>query len=250
MTKLVLVRHGQSVWNLENRFTGWVDVDLSERGINEAREAGNTLKDNDFAFDVTMTSYLKRSIRTLWLILDALDQMYLPIQTDWRLNERHYGALQGLDKRETVAQHGEQQVLEWRRGFSVRPPAMALDDPERPANHPHYRGLTDLPDTESLADTLIRVTHWWHDALVPLLKQKKRVLVVAHGNSLRALVKHIDNMSEEDILHFNIPTGIPLIYELDDQLSPRGREYLADPEQLSSAIDEIKNQVTQDKHRN
>ena len=250
MTKLVLVRHGQSVWNLENRFTGWVDVDLSERGINEAREAGNTLKDNDFAFDVTMTSYLKRSIRTLWLILDALDQMHLPIQTDWRLNERHYGALQGLDKRETVAQHGEQQVLAWRRGFSVRPPAMALDDPERPANHPHYRGLTDLPDTESLADTLIRVTHWWHDALVPLLKQKKRVLVVAHGNSLRALVKHIDNMSEEDILHFNIPTGIPLIYELDDQLSPRGREYLADPEQLSSAIDEIKNQVTQDKHRN
>jgi len=250
MTQLVLVRHGQSVWNLENRFTGWVDVDLSERGINEAREAGNTLKDNDFAFDVTMTSYLKRSIRTLWLILDALDQMYLPIQTDWRLNERHYGALQGLDKRETVAQHGEQQVLAWRRGFSVRPPAMALDDPERPANHPHYRGLTDLPDTESLADTLIRVTHWWHDALVPLLKQKKRVLVVAHGNSLRALVKHIDNMSEEDILHFNIPTGIPLIYELDDQLSPRGREYLADPEQLSSAIDEIKNQVTQDKHRN
>jgi len=250
MTQLVLVRHGQSVWNLENRFTGWVDVDLSERGINEAREAGNTLKDNDFAFDVTMTSYLKRSIRTLWLILDALDQMHLPIQTDWRLNERHYGALQGLDKRETVAQHGEQQVLAWRRGFSVRPPAMALDDPERPANHPHYRGLTDLPDTESLADTLIRVTHWWHDALVPLLKQKKRVLVVAHGNSLRALVKHIDNMSEEDILHFNIPTGIPLIYELDDQLSPRGREYLADPEQLSSAIDEIKNQVTQDKHRN
>ena len=250
MTTLVLVRHGQSMWNLENRFTGWADVDLSERGINEAREAGNTLKEHDFTFDVTMTSYLKRSIRTLWVMLDALDQMHLPIQTDWRLNERHYGALQGLDKRETVAQHGEEQVLKWRRGFSIRPPAMALDDPERSTNHPRYRGLGNMPDTESLADTLIRVTRWWHEALVPLLTQKKRVLVVAHGNSLRALVKYIDNMSEEDILDFNIPTGIPLIYKLDNQLSPRSRDYLADSERLSLAIDEIKNQVTQDKHQN
>ena len=250
MTTLVLVRHGQSMWNLENRFTGWADVDLSERGIDEAREAGNTLKEHDFTFDVTMTSYLKRSIRTLWVMLDALDQMHLPIQTDWRLNERHYGALQGLDKRETVAQHGEEQVLKWRRGFSIRPPAMALDDPERSTNHPRYRGLGNMPDTESLADTLIRVTRWWHEALVPLLTQKKRVLVVAHGNSLRALVKYIDNMSEEDILDFNIPTGIPLIYKLDNQLSPRSRDYLADSERLSLAIDEIKNQVTQDKHQN
>ena len=250
MTTLVLVRHGQSMWNLENRFTGWADVDLSERGIREAREAGNTLKEHDFTFDVTMTSYLKRSIRTLWVMLDALDQMHLPIQTDWRLNERHYGALQGLDKRETVAQHGEEQVLKWRRGFSIRPPAMALDDPERSTNHPRYRGLGNMPDTESLADTLIRVTRWWHEALVPLLTQKKRVLVVAHGNSLRALVKYIDNMSEEDILNFNIPTGIPLIYKLDNQLSPRSRDYLADSERLSLAIDEIKNQVTQDKHQN
>ena len=250
MTTLVLVRHGQSMWNLENRFTGWADVDLSERGIREAREAGNTLKEHDFTFDVTMTSYLKRSIRTLWVMLDALDQMHLPIQTDWRLNERHYGALQGLDKRETVAQHGEEQVLKWRRGFSIRPPAMALDDPERSTNHPRYRGLGNMPDTESLADTLIRVTRWWHEALVPLLTQKKRVLVVAHGNSLRALVKYIDNMSEEDILDFNIPTGIPLIYKLDNQLSPRSRDYLADSEKLSLAIDEIKNQVTQDKHQN
>ena len=250
MTTLVLVRHGQSMWNLENRFTGWADVDLSERGIREAREAGNTLKEHDFTFDVTMTSYLKRSIRTLWVMLDALDQMHLPIQTDWRLNERHYGALQGLDKRETVAQHGEEQVLKWRRGFSIRPPAMALDDPERSTNHPRYRGLGNMPDTESLADTLIRVTRWWHEALVPLLTQKKRVLVVAHGNSLRALVKYIDNMSEEDILNFNIPTGIPLIYKLDNQLSPRSRDYLADSEKLSLAIDEIKNQVTQDKHQN
>ena len=249
MTTLVLVRHGQSMWNLENRFTGWADVDLSERGIDEAREAGNTLKEHDFTFDVTMTSYLKRSIRTLWVMLDALDQMHLPIQTDWRLNERHYGALQGLDKRETVAQHGEEQVLKWRRGFSIRPPAMALDDPERSTNHPRYRGLGNMPDTESLADTLIRVTRWWHDALVPLLTQKKRVLVVAHGNSLRALVKYIDNMSEEDILNFNIPTGIPLIYKLDNQLSPRSRDYLADSEKLSLAIDEIKNQVAQDKHQ-
>ena len=250
MTTLVLVRHGQSMWNLENRFTGWADVDLSERGIREAREAGNTLKEHDFTFDVTMTSYLKRSIRTLWVMLDALDQMHLPIQTDWRLNERHYGALQGLDKRETVAQHGEEQVLKWRRGFSIRPPAMALDDPERSTNHPRYRGLGNMPDTESLADTLIRVTRWWHEALAPLLTQKKRVLVVAHGNSLRALVKYIDNMSEEDILNFNIPTGIPLIYKLDNQLSPRSRDYLADSEKLSLAIDEIKNQVTQNKHQN
>ena len=249
MTTLVLVRHGQSMWNLENRLTGWADVDLSERGIREAREAGNTLKENDFTFDVTMTSYLKRSIRTLWVMLDALDQMHLPIQTDWRLNERHYGALQGLDKRETVAQHGEEQVLKWRRGFSIRPPAMALDDPERSTNHPRYRGLGNMPDTESLADTLTRVTRWWHEALVPLLTQKKRVLVVAHGNSLRALVKYIDNMSEEDILDFNIPTGIPLIYKLDNQLSPRSRDYLADSEKLSLAIDEIKNQVAQDKHQ-
>ena len=250
MTTLVLVRHGQSMWNLENRFTGWADVDLSERGIDEAREAGNTLKEHDFTFDVAMTSYLKRSIRTLWVMLDALDQMHLPIQTDWRLNERHYGALQGLDKRETVAQHGEEQVLKWRRGFSIRPPAMALDDPERSTNHPRYRGLGNMPDTESLADTLIRVTRWWHEALVPLLTQKKRVLVVAHGNSLRALVKYIDNMSEEDILDFNIPTGIPLIYKLDNQLSPRSRDYLADSEKLSLAINEIRNQVTQDKHQN
>ena len=249
MTTLVLVRHGQSMWNLENRFTGWADVDLSERGIREAREAGNTLKEHDFAFDVTMTSYLKRSILTLWVMLDALDQMHLPIHTDWRLYERHYGALQGLDKRETVAQHGEEQVLKWRRGFSIRPPAMALDDPERSTNHPRYRGLGNMPDTESLADTLTRVTRWWHEALVPLLTQKKRVLVVAHGNSLRALVKYIDNMSEEDILNFNIPTGIPLIYKLDNQLSPRSRDYLADSEKLSLAIDEIKNQVAQDKHQ-
>ena len=250
MTTLVLVRHGQSMWNLENRFTGWADVDLSERGIREAREAGNTLKEHDFTFYVTMTSCLKRSIRTLWVMLDALDQMHLPIQTDWRLNERHYGALQGLDKRETVAQHGEEQVLKWRRGFSIRPPAMALDDPERSTNHPRYRGLGNMPDTESLADTLTRVTRWWHEALVPLLTQKKRVLVVAHGNSLRALVKYIDNMSEEDILNFNIPTGIPLIYKLDNQLSPRSRDYLADSEKLSLAIDEIKNQVTQNKNQN
>ena len=250
MTTLVLVRHGQSMWNLENRFTGWADVDLSERGIDEAREAGNTLKEHDFTFDVAMTSYLKRSIRTLWVMLDALDQMHLPIQTDWRLNERHYGALQGLDKRETVAQHGEEQVLKWRRGFSIRPPAMALDDPERSTNHPRYRGLGNMPDTESLADTLTRVTRWWHEALVPLLTQKKRVLVVAHGNSLRALVKYIDNMSEEDILHFNIPTGIPLIYKLDNQLSARSRNYLADSEKLSSAIDEIKNQGIQKNNPN
>ena len=249
MYKVVLLRHGQSQWNLENRFTGWHDVDLTDQGQEEARSAGQVLKENGFVFDKAYSSLLKRAIRTLWLALEELDQVWLPVRRNWRLNERHYGALQGLDKRETVAQHGEEQVLKWRRGFSIRPPAMALDDPERSTNHPRYRGLGNMPDTESLADTLTRVTRWWHEALVPLLTQKKRVLVVAHGNSLRALVKYIDNMSEEDILDFNIPTGIPLIYKLDNQLSPRSRDYLADSEKLSLAIDEIKNQVAQDKHQ-
>ena len=242
MTKLVLVRHGQSEWNLENRFTGWGDVDLSQRGISEAREAGAALRDQGFRFDITMTSYLKRSIRTLWLILETIDQMYLPVQTDWRLNERHYGKLQGLNKHETVAKHGEAQVLEWRRGFSTRPPALCPDDPDRPLNDPRYRGLDDLPDTESLADTLVRVTRWWEDVLVPLLKQQRRVLVVAHGNSLRAFVKYLEDLSEEEIVHCNIPTGIPLVYDLDAQLRPLGREYLADAEQLSSAITEVQQQ--------
>ena len=244
MKTLVVVRHGQSTWNLENRFTGWTDVDLSERGIEEARTAGSTLRDAGFRFDIAMTSYLKRSIRTLWLIQEILDQMYLPIRPDWRLNERHYGALQGLNKKETAEQHGNEQVLAWRRGYSVRPPALAADDASRPDADPRYVGISGLPDTESLADTLLRVTEWWDDTLVPLLKSDSRLLIVAHGNSLRAMVKFLDQMSEEEILEFNIPTGIPMVYEFEDNLSVIRRYYLADGDKLQAAVDEVRNQAS------
>ena len=235
MKTLVLVRHGQSTWNLDNRFTGWVDVDLSERGIEEARTAGNTLRDAGFRFDIAMTSYLKRSIRTLWLIQEMLDQMYLPIRTDWRLNERHYGALQGLNKKETAEQHGDEQVLAWRRGYSVRPPALAADDASRPDADPRYAGISGLPDSESLADTLLRVTEWWDGTLVPLLMSDSRLLIVAHGNSLRAMVKFLDQMSEDEILEFNIPTGIPMVYEFEDNMTVKGRRYLGDVDAIAAA---------------
>jgi len=243
MIKLVLLRHGQSVWNLENRFTGWVDVDLSERGIREAREAGQILKAEGYSFDVAITSYLKRSIRTLWLVLEEIDQMYLPVETDWRLNERHYGALQGLNKKEMVKQHGEEQVYKWRRGYAVQPPPLAKDDPEHPSHDPRYRDLQDPPGTESLADTLQRVTAWWEESAVAKLHANQRLLVVAHGNSLRALVKYLDNVSDEEIMKLNIPTGIPLVYELDDQLKPVNHYYLGDPEKLQSAVQEVANQA-------
>ena len=243
MKQLVLVRHGQSTWNLDNRFTGWVDVDLSDRGRGEAQAAGKALAERGFRFDLAMASLLKRAIRTLWLILEEMDQMYLPVQTDWRLNERHYGALQGLDKKETTRLHGEEQVLQWRRGYAVRPPALSPDDPQHPANDPRYRGIADLPATESLADTLVRVMQWWQQCVIPELKSDRTLLIVAHGNSLRALVKHLEGYSEDEIMQYNIPTGIPLVYQFNDDLSVAGSEYLADPAALEAAVSEVKNQA-------
>ncbi len=244
MKQLVLVRHGQSTWNLQNRFTGWVDVDLSERGVNEARDAGCTLKAQGYRFDLAMTSFLQRSIHTLELILEEMNQISLPVHTDWRLNERHYGALQGLDKKETAARHGDEQVLKWRRGYAVRPPALEANDPSHPANDPRYNGIDGLPATESLADTLVRVMEWWHEQLVPQLESDRKVLVVAHGNSLRAMVKFLDDLSEDEIMQYNIPTGIPLVYHFNDDLSVAGHEYLADAAVLQAAVSEVKSQAS------
>ena len=244
MKELVLIRHGQSTWNLENRFTGWVDVDLSDRGLHEARDAGKTLLAQGYRFDLAMTSLLKRSIRTLWLVLEEMDQMYLPVKTDWRLNERHYGALQGLDKKETALRHGDDQVLKWRRGYAIRPPALEADDPQHPSQDPKYSGIARPPDTESLADTLERVTQWWNERLVPELNNDKKVLVVAHGNSLRAMVKFLLGMSEDEIMQYNIPTGIPLVFRLSDALEVVDHEYLADEAALSAAVNEVKQQAS------
>jgi 2,3-bisphosphoglycerate-dependent phosphoglycerate mutase len=243
MKKLVLIRHGQSVWNLDNRFTGWMDVDLSDRGVKEARNAGRTLREKGFRFDLVMTSFLKRSIRTLWLIQEELDQMYLPVHTDWRLNERHYGALQGLNKQETAEKHGAEQVLKWRRGYAVRPPALAEDDSTHPSADPRYNGFTNLPASESLADTLVRVQQWWDEILVPELRRGQRVLIVAHGNSLRAMVKFLDGMSEDEVLQLNIPTGIPMVYEFQDDLAVKGCSYLVDEDVLAAAVNEVRNQA-------
>ena len=244
MKELVLIRHGQSTWNLENRFTGWVDVDLSDRGLHEARDAGKTLLAQGYRFDLAMTSLLKRSIRTLWLVLEEMDQMYLPVKTDWRLNERHYGALQGLDKKETALRHGDDQVLKWRRGYAIRPPALEADDPQHPSQDPKYSGIARPPDTESLADTLERVTQWWNERLVPELNNDKKVLVVAHGNSLRAMVKFLLGMSEDEIMQYNIPTGIPLVFRLNDALEVIDYKYLADEAALSAAVNEVKQQAS------
>ncbi len=244
MKQLVLVRHGQSTWNLQNRFTGWVDVDLSERGVNEARDAGCTLKAQGYRFDLAMTSFLQRSIHTLELILEEMNQISLPVHTDWRLNERHYGALQGLDKKETATRHGDEQVLKWRRGYAVRPPALEANDPSHPANDPRYNGIDGLPATESLADTLVRVMEWWHEQLVPQLESDRKALVVAHGNSLRAMVKFLDDLSEDEIMQHNIPTGIPLVYHFNDDLSVAGHEYLADAAVLQAAVSEVKSQAS------
>jgi 2,3-bisphosphoglycerate-dependent phosphoglycerate mutase len=244
MKELVLVRHGQSIWNLENRFTGWVDVDLSERGLREARDAGQTLLAKGCRFDLAMTSLLKRSTRTLWLILEEMDLMHLPVKTDWRLNERHYGALQGLDKKETALRHGDEQVLKWRRGYAIRPPALAADDSQHPSHDPKYAGVAGLPDTESLADTLERVTNWWDEQLVPELEAGRKVLVVAHGNSLRAMVKFLQGLNEDEIMQYNIPTGIPLVYRLNDALQVVDHEYLADETALSAAVNEVRNQAS------
>jgi len=233
--KLVLCRHGQSDWNLKNLFTGWTDVDLSEKGIGEAIAAGRLLGDLDYGFDIAFTSVLKRAIRSLWLMLDEMDSMWIPVVRDWRLNERHYGALQGLDKAETAAKYGDDQVHIWRRSYDVQPPALDADDESHPAQDSRYTGIDNLPATESLATTLDRVRPCWNDVIAPELRAGKNVLIAAHGNSLRALVKMLDEVSNEEITGFNIPTGIPLAYELDDDLQPSSREFLGDPDTVAKA---------------
>ena len=243
--KLILVRHGQSVWNVENLFTGWYDVDLSDQGRVEAAQAGRELQQQMLLPDIAFTSVLKRAIRTLWLILDTTDRMWTPVERHWRLNERHYGALQGLNKAQTVAQHGEAQVKIWRRSYDIPPPPMALDDPRHPRFDPRYAHVDpkSLPATESLKDTLARVLPFWESRIVPELRADRNVLVVAHGNSLRALVKMLDMMSESDIVEFNSPTGIPMLYELDPQLQPVSRRFLGDPQAIASAQEAVRRQT-------
>ncbi|MEJ5203647.1 MAG: 2,3-diphosphoglycerate-dependent phosphoglycerate mutase, partial [Anaerolineales bacterium] len=222
MIKVVLLRHGESEWNKENRFTGWTDVDLSERGIAEAIQAGKTLKEAGYIFDLAYTSVLKRAIRTLWLVLDQMDLMWIPVKNSWRLNERHYGALQGLNKAEMAAKFGEEQVHIWRRSYDVRPPALEKTDERYPGNDPRYKDLSEdeLPLTECLKDTVARFLPYWHEEIAPTIRTGKRVLIAAHGNSLRALVKYLDNVPDDEIVGLNIPTGIPLVYELDENLKP------------------------------
>jgi 2,3-bisphosphoglycerate-dependent phosphoglycerate mutase len=238
MKKLVLLRHGESTWNKENRFTGWTDVDLTPRGVEEARYAGRSLRENGFVFDVTHTSVLKRAIRTLWIALDEMDQMWLPVKLSWRLNERHYGALQGLNKAETALRYGEEQVLIWRRSYNIRPPALAPEDKRYPGFDPRYRDLPveEIPLTECLADTVARFLPYWEETIAPQVRSEQRVLICAHGNSLRALVKYLDNLSEQDVLELNIPTGIPLIYELDDDMKPLRSYYLGDQAKIEQAM--------------
>ena len=245
MIKLVLLRHGESVWNKENKFTGWTDVDLSEKGVQEAREAGKVLKEQGFSFDIAFTSVLKRAIRTLNIVLEELDLQWIPVRKHWRLNERHYGALQGLNKAETAKREGEEQVHIWRRSYDVAPPPLTEDDPRFPKHEPQYarmdRGV--LPHTECLKDTVERFMPYWFDTIVPALKEKKKVVIAAHGNSLRALVKYLDEISDEDITGLNIPTGLPLVYELDDdELTPVKSYYLGDEERVRKAMDAVKNQ--------
>jgi 2,3-bisphosphoglycerate-dependent phosphoglycerate mutase len=239
--KLVLVRHGESTWNKENRFTGWTDVDLSEKGRQEAKEGGEVLKKEGYVFDVAYTSVLKRAIRTLWTILDELDQMWIPVHRSWRLNERHYGALQGLNKAETAAKFGEDQVKIWRRSYDIPPPALEVSDERYPGSDPRYKSLSkeELPVTECLKDTVARFLPLWHETIAPAIVRGDRVLIAAHGNSLRALVKYLDNISEADIVELNIPTGMPLVYELDDNLKPLNRYYLGDPEKVKAAMDAV-----------
>jgi 2,3-bisphosphoglycerate-dependent phosphoglycerate mutase len=243
--KLILVRHGQSLWNLENLFTGWTDVDLTEQGRAEAAQAGRELLTERLEVGVAFTSVLKRAIRTLWIMLDEMDRMWVPVERSWRLNERHYGALQGLNKAQTVAQHGEAQVKIWRRSYDIAPPPLAAEDPRHPRFDPRYAGVApqDLPATESLKDTLARVRPYWHARLAPELRTGHNVLVVAHGNSLRALVKMLDRLSESEIVELNIPTGVPLLYELDETLRPRARRYLGDPAAIAAAAEAVKRQT-------
>lgn len=241
--KLVLCRHGQSDWNLKNLFTGWTDVDLTELGRQEAIDAGRCLRERGYEFDIAFTSVLKRAIRTLWIVLDEMDRMWIPVVRDWRLNERHYGALQGLNKTETAAKYGDEQVHVWRRSYATAPPPLEPDDERHPRHDARYAGVADLPATESLATTLDRVEPCWNELIAPELKRGKDVLIAAHGNSLRALVKMLDEVSDEEITGFNIPTGIPLAYELDDRLKPVSREFLGDPEAVAAATAAVANQA-------
>ncbi len=244
MYKLVLLRHGESQWNLENRFTGWTDVDLTETGIAQARKAGKVLSENGFEFDIAYVSVLKRALRTLWLALEEMDQLWIPWEKSWRLNERHYGGLQGLNKSETAAKHGEEQVLIWRRSYDIPPPELEKTDDRYPGNLRVYRDIpeSELPLTESLKDTVARFLPYWHDTIAPSIKAGKNVIIAAHGNSLRALVKYLDGLSEEQILKVNIPTGMPLVYELDADLKPIRSYYLGDEEEVKKAMESVANQ--------
>jgi 2,3-bisphosphoglycerate-dependent phosphoglycerate mutase len=245
MTRLVLLRHGESTWNKENRFTGWTDVDLSERGRSEAAEAGRLLREDQFVFDIAYTSVLTRAIRTLWIALDVLDRMWIPVEKNWRLNERHYGALQGLNKAETAARHGEAQTKIWRRSYDIPPPPLTIDDPRHPSHDPRYATVPpgELPLTESLKDTVARFLPYWRDTIAPVIRSGRRVLIAAHGNSLRALVKYLDDISEAEIVELNIPTGIPLVYELDEALQPIRHYYLGDPDAAAAAAARVANQA-------
>jgi len=244
MLRLVLLRHGESAWNRENRFTGWTDVDLTEKGRAEAREAGRLMSAEKFEFDLAYTSVLKRAIRTLWITLDEMDLMWIPVYRSWRLNERHYGALQGLNKAETAAQHGEDQVKIWRRSYDIPPPALTPDDPRHPSRDRRYSELppSEMPLTESLKDTVARFLPYWHETIAPQIRSGRKVLITAHGNSLRALVKYLDNVPDEEIVELNIPTGIPLVYLLNDDLQPLQKFYLGDPEAVKAAAAAVANQ--------
>jgi 2,3-bisphosphoglycerate-dependent phosphoglycerate mutase len=250
MSEIILLRHGESIWNKENRFTGWTDVDLSSQGIDEVKKAAEILKNDGVTFDVAFTSVLKRGIRTLWIVLDEMDLMWIPVYRSWRLNERHYGALQGLNKAEVAAEYGDEQVQKWRRSYDVRPPALEKIDPRYPGNDPKYRDLDqkDIPFTESLKDTVMRFIPYWRKVISPVLKSGKRILIAAHGNSLRALVKHLDGISDEEIAQLNIPTGIPLLYNLDKNFKPLHSCYLGDPEEVRKAIQTVKDQVRSDRY--
>ena len=244
MHKLVLLRHGESLWNRENRFTGWTDVDLTDHGREEARRAGRLLKESGYTFDVAYTSVLKRAVKTLWLALEEMDLMWIPIHNSWRLNERHYGALQGLNKTETAQKFGEEQVLVWRRSYDTPPPALAADDPRHPGGDPRYATLSgaELPRTECLKDTVARFLPYWHETIAPSVRSGRRVVIAAHGNSIRALVKYLDDVSDADIIGLNIPTAIPLVYELDDALKPLRHYYLGDPSMIEAAVKAVASQ--------
>jgi 2,3-bisphosphoglycerate-dependent phosphoglycerate mutase len=245
MHKLVLVRHGESTWNKENLFTGWTDVDLSKKGVQEATEGGRVLKEQGYIFDIAFTSVLKRAIRTLWIVMDEMDLMWIPVIRDWRLNERHYGALQGLNKAQMAEKFGEKQVKIWRRSYDVRPPALEETDPRNPAKDPRYKELKkeQIPLTECLKDTVERFLPCWHEVIAPTVRSGKRVLVAAHGNSLRALVKYLDNVPDDVIPEVNIPTGMPLVYELQDDLKPIRNYYLGDPEKVKKAMEAVASQA-------